>query len=72
MVSRWYLAILIYLLLVCLILALRPNMFFEGRQYKKWGAKTNQEYSIFSIAIMFPVLAFLSFYLASWYIIIMS
>jgi hypothetical protein len=72
MVRRWYLAILIYLILVCLILALRPNMLFDERQYKKWGVKTSKEYSIFSIAILFPVLAFVSFYLASWYIVILS
>lgn len=72
MVSRWYLAMLLYLILVCLILALRPSMLFDNRDYKKWSAKTTKEHSIFSIAILFPILAIVSFYLASWYIVIVS
>lgn len=73
MIQRWYIAILLYLLLVCIIMALRPKMLFlENKTYKKWSLYQSRDCSIFSIAILFPIMAFISFYLSALYIVIIS
>lgn len=69
--SRWYIAVLIYLIAVCLLLALRPAMLFKAdKDYKRWSVHRTPDNSIFSIMIVFPVLAILSYYLSVLYFVI--
>jgi len=69
--SRWYIAILLYLIVVCLILALRPTMLFkEDKDYKRWSVHRSSENSIFSIMFLFPMIAILSYYLSALYFVI--
>jgi hypothetical protein len=70
--TRWYIAILFYLILVCILLALRPAMLFQpDKTYRRWGMKRSADHSLFSIAFLFPLLAVLSYYLAAFYMILL-
>lgn len=69
--SRWYIAILLYLIIVCLLLALRPAMLFkEDKDYKRWSVHRSSDNSIFSIMFLFPVIAIVCYYLAALYFVI--
>lgn len=71
--SRWYIAILLYLILVCLLLAFRPNMLFQpDKDYKRWSVHRSETTSIFSIMFAFPVLAILSYYLSALFFVIVG
>jgi len=70
--GRWHLAILLYLIIICLLLAVRPSMMFVGKQYKTFGISNSENQSIFSIMVIFPVIAFLSYFLSAWYILIIT
>jgi hypothetical protein len=71
--TRWYIAVLIYLIFVCLLLAFRPKMLFqENKDYRRWGMARDDEHSLFSVMFLFPLLAFLSYYLAAVAFMIMA
>ena len=71
--SRWYIAVLLYLIVVCLILALRPRMLFkDDKDYKRWAVHRSEDNSIFSIMIAFPVIAIVCYYLAALYFVIVA
>jgi hypothetical protein len=64
--SRWYIAVLIYLIVVSLLLAFRPKMLFlENKDYRTWGMNPDADQSIFSVMFLFPIIAFVSYYLAA-------
>lgn len=68
--TRWYIAILLYLIVVCLLLALRPSMMFKpDKDYRQWSVRRDADHSIFSIAIVFPVLAIVCYYLSALYFV---
>ena len=61
---RWFFAILLYIVLVLLILAIRPAFMFNNQgQLKQWSATQGPDTTIFGAQIVFPILAFLCYYL---------
>lgn len=63
MVRRWFIAVLLYLLLVVVIVLAKPAMFFTDRdEIKEWRVHSNVKNSIFSIKFIFPVMAIVCYY----------
>lgn len=61
---RWFFAILLYMVLVLLILAIRPAFMFNSQgQLKDWSVSQGPNTTIFGAQIVFPILAFLCYYL---------
>lgn len=70
--TRWYIALLFYLIAVCILLALRPAMMFQpNKHYRRWSVRRSPETSVFSVAIVFPILAFLSYYLSAFIMVML-
>lgn len=64
--ARWQVAILVYLVFVFCLLAFRPSLLFDpARRAKALGAENSATVSLFAPAFAFPLLAFLSYYLAA-------
>lgn len=69
--TRWYIAILLYLIIVCLLLALRPAMMFKpDKDYRRWSMRRDADHSIFSVAIIFPLLAIVCYYISALYFVL--
>lgn len=66
-VNRWQIALFLYLAILAILLIAKPAMMFtpEGRP-KTWGVDTNEETSVFSPMIMFPLLGILCYYVGVW------
>jgi hypothetical protein len=61
---RWFFAIVLYIIIVLAILAIRPAfMFNEQGQLKEWSLTQSANTTIFGAQIVFPILAFLCYYL---------
>lgn len=61
---RWFFAILLYLVLVLILMAVRPRfMFNEEGQLKEWSTESGPNKTIFGAQVVFPTLAFLCYYL---------
>lgn len=61
---RWFFAIVLYIILVLAILAIRPALMFNDQgQLKDWSLTQGPNSTIFGAQIVFPVLAFLCYYL---------
>ncbi len=70
--SRWYIAVLLYLILISLLLAFRPKMLFlENKDYRRWGMNRDEQ-SIFSVMFLFPLVAFLSYYLTAMFFMMVA
>jgi hypothetical protein len=64
-VARWHIALFIYAAMIATLLIARPSvMFTADGQPKRWSAELSDTTTPFSVMIVFPVLAFLSFYIA--------
>jgi hypothetical protein len=64
---RWFFAILLYIILALLIIAVRPAfMFTEQGHLKDWSLTASPNSTIFGAQIIFPILAFLCYYITVW------
>ena len=58
--ARWFIAIVVYLLIISVIVYFKPSMMFESNgNIKRWGTCTDGKYSVFSPEILFPFIAIL-------------
>jgi hypothetical protein len=65
--SKWFVALILYGLLVLLLLWIRPSMMFDANGHiKDFGTSTSATESVFSIKIMFPLIAIVSYYVAGF------
>ncbi len=66
-ISRWQIALIIYITIIGLIVYFKPSMMFtmDGK-VKSWSTQQSEETSLFSPIIVFPILALLSYYLGIW------
>lgn len=64
---RLLIAILLYGLIVAIILLTKPPFMFNSKnEMKKWGIERDENTSIFSPMIVFPVIAIISYYIAAF------
>jgi len=66
-VNRWQIALFLYFAIIAVLLISKPAMMFtpEGLP-KNWGVNTNEETSVFSPMIVFPLLGILCYYIGVW------
>lgn len=59
-------AIVLYILIVAIILFTTPSIMFNSNgDVKKWGLERDENTSIFSPMIVFPIIAMICYYLAA-------
>jgi hypothetical protein len=64
--SRWQIAVFLYLVMVAVILAIRPALMFDMEQNPKaWGLDMERGVSVFSPMFVFPILALICYYIAA-------
>jgi hypothetical protein len=69
---RWFVATIIYVLLVLALLAARPSLMFDAHgDPKPPGLGLSDGYSFASPAVAFPVLAVLSYFAAAWFYVVL-
>ena len=65
-VTRWQIAIVIYVVFVVTMLVFRPALMFNAEgEAKSWGPHITETTTPFAAAFVFPFVAILSYYLAS-------
>ena len=65
-VQRWHIALVLYLILVLVLLALRPSVMFDANgNPKSFGLANDETTSTMAPAFVFPILAILVFYAAA-------
>lgn len=65
---RWAVAITIYIIIILALLALRPALLFDADgNPKPFGTGLKEGASIFAPAFSFPLIAFLAFFVSSWF-----
>lgn len=63
---RLLIAILLYILIVAIILLTKPPIMFNSKnEIKNWGLERDENTSIFSPMIVFPVIAIICYYIAA-------
>ena len=63
---RLLIAIVLYILIVAIILFTKPSIMFNANgDIKKWGIERDEDTSIFSPMIVFPVIAIICYYVAA-------
>jgi len=67
LINRWQIAITVYLLIALVLIYFKPAMMFtpEG-DVKHWSSENTETTSVFSLVIVFPILALLCYYLGVW------
>lgn len=62
--ARWHIALVIYLVIVAAIILGRPAIMFDAEgNVKPWGVNTDAGQSIFSVQMVFPLLAIILYYI---------
>lgn len=63
---RLLIAIVLYILIVAIILLTKPPIMFNANgDIKKWGIERDEDTSIFSPMIVFPLIAIICYYVAA-------
>jgi hypothetical protein len=63
---RIIIAIVLYIVIITAIVLTKPSiMFNQKNEVKKWGIERNDDTSIFSPMIVFPIIAIICYYIAS-------
>lgn len=64
MLARWQFAIVIYLLIVFILLAIKPAFLFTANgEIKEWGIGTDAGKSVFGLQMLIPFIAIVCYYL---------
>lgn len=65
-IPRWLLAITLYVLIIYLIISLQPSLMFDAYgKPKDFGIGTTDGKSVLAPAFVFPILALISYFIAS-------
>jgi len=63
---RLVIAIILYILIVVTLIFTKPSIMFNAKgEIKKWGIERDEDTSIFSPMIIFPVIAIICYYVAA-------
>lgn len=63
---RLFIAIILYIIIVVTLIYTKPSIMFNSQNdAKKWGLVRDENTSIFSPMIVFPIIAIISYYFAA-------
>lgn len=63
---RLLIAIILYIIIVVTLIYTKPSIMFNAENdAKKWGLERDENTSIFSPMIVFPIIAIISYYFAA-------
>ena len=63
---RIIIAIVLYIAIITVIVVVKPSIMFNSKnEIKKWGIERDEDTSIFSPMIVFPIIAMICYYIAS-------
>ena len=64
--DRWILSLFVYFIIVFILLLIKPSLMFDSNgQMKPFGVGFEDGKSVFSPIFVFPLLAFLSYFIVS-------
>ena len=63
---RIIIAIVLYIAIITILVVVKPSIMFNSKnEIKKWGIERDEDTSIFSPMIVFPIIAMICYYIAS-------
>jgi hypothetical protein len=63
---RIVIAIVLYIAIITILVIAKPSIMFNSKnEIKKWGIERDEDTSIFSPMIVFPIIAMICYYIAS-------